>query len=112
MALSFSWLIFYEEEISVRLYGKESQIFRKIEIIPPLLNLIKNKSEVTKLNSNLLIKKESSLNGKLVNELKHLQLAKIGRKTVWSLILETQISTPFGYPVFSIDSCFTFQFNS
>ena len=45
--------------------------------------------------SSLLINSDSSTNGKLVNKLKLLWLAKIGRKTLWSLILTTtQISTP------------------
>ena len=52
--------------------------------------------------SNLLIKNDHGVNGKLVNEFKHLQLAKIGQKTAWSINLtSTQISTPFGYSVFS-----------
>ena len=39
---------------------KESQIFRKIEVIPPFLDLIKSKSKRTKLNNNLFIKSKSS----------------------------------------------------
>ena len=80
---------------------KESPIFKKNRNNSALS---KNKSEITKLNSNLLLKSKSSIKDKLVNELERLRLDKIGQKTVCSLILTTtQISTPFGYPVFSID---------
>ena len=48
--------------------------------------------------SSLVINSDNSVNGKLVNDLKRLQLPKIGRKPVCSLILTpTQISTPTGY---------------
>ena len=48
--------------------------------------------------SSLVINSDNSVNGKLVNDLKRLQLPKIKRKTVCLLILTpNQISTPTGH---------------